>query len=655
MTQETDTLLDAGYRYLDLQDPVRARQAFGHVSRLDPGNAEAWLMLGALDGEAGNLPAALDNVRRAVEADPGYLEARLTLAHLYSHLGRNDEAIAQAREATRIAPDESSGWELLSGLAGRAGDFATAEAAARTHLALDPDSTHALVNLASARRGAGNLEDAVAGYRKVLELERGLTEAWLGLGNTLLALGRPAEALEPLRVAASASPANAEARGYLGSALLAAGHAREALEHLVEAVRMAPSQFGHLNVAKALEFDGRHAEALDYLVAIRAPDGQDDRLAYTARRAAILHRAGDDEAAWALLAPLVERRQLNIEALETYARLCREFGSSDQALDLLDQADRALGVEATEGRRALLFASGSLLERVGRHDEAFQSFVRANELATAPYNREAYGRYVDRLIDVLSPERVAALPVARASGERPIFIVGMPRSGTSLVEQILASHPDVFGGGELYGIFHAVAELEQTFGPNTYPECLARLDGAQVERLAGGYLDQLERVNATAARVTDKMPHNFQHLALIRALFPKAPIVHVRRDPLDTCLSCYALDFAGQHGYSANLADLGFHYRQYERLMAHYRDVLKIPMFEVDYEMLVSDPDHVVRALLAHCGLAWDDACLTPHAHPRVARTASYAQVRRPINSESVGRWKHYEKHLTALREALDG
>lgn len=219
MTQEINALLDVAYAHLDQQNAHQARQVFEQVVAKAPHTAEAWLMLGALDGEAGNVSAALSNVQRAVELDPEYPEARLTLARLYQSLDRPTEAVAEARRACELEPGDTVAWKALAGLAGLAGDFETAEQAAHALLELDPHSPQTMAILASAQRGLGKLEEAAAGYRRALQQDNGLLEAYIGLGNTLLAMGRPAEALEPLRTAARMAPDQPEIKQHLDVAL----------------------------------------------------------------------------------------------------------------------------------------------------------------------------------------------------------------------------------------------------------------------------------------------------------------------------------------------------------------------------------------------------------------------------------------------------
>jgi hypothetical protein len=228
----------------------------------------------------------------------------------------------------------------------------------------------------------------------------------------------------------------------------------------------------------------------------------------------------------------------------------------------------------------------------------------------------------------------------------------MPRSGTSLVEQILSTHPGVYGAGELTAIDQFARHLGDATG-DAYPQSALHLDQATIDAAARQYLAALQDLAPSAIRVTDKMPGNFLHLGLIQLLFPGARVIHCRRDPLDTCLSCYFQQFNQGQTFSYDLSDLGHHYRQYQRLMRHWQSVISLPMLDVHYEDLVADQEAMSRKMLEFCGLDWTDECMRFYESKRYVATASYDQVRQPIYHKSVGRWRHYERYLGPLKTAL--
>jgi hypothetical protein len=300
-------------------------------------------------------------------------------------------------------------------------------------------------------------------------------------------------------------------------------------------------------------------------------------------------------------------------------------------------------------RRQAHFTLAALLDAAGEHRRAFDELRRANALRRAAFDAAAHSRYVDALIETFSVERYRSLPRARDTGELPVFIVGMPRSGTSLVEQILAAHPRVHGAGELAGI----AEIAQRLG--AYPEGIASATAATLEAHARVYAETLARDAGGALRATDKMPLNFFHIGLIGLLFPRARVVHVRREPMDTGLSCYFQDFLDPAlAFSFDLGHIGCYLADYLRLMAHWRRLAPLPMLEVDYERLVVEPDEVSREMVAFLDLDWDAACLDFHRSGRYVNTASHAQVRRPVYGDSVARYRRYADVLQPMREAMN-
>ncbi len=297
----------------------------------------------------------------------------------------------------------------------------------------------------------------------------------------------------------------------------------------------------------------------------------------------------------------------------------------------------------------------SVFQAQGSYEEAINCCKRALELnpnEVTALNNQA-NAYI-ALIEAFSEGFFVQKDFYGSDSDRPIFIIGMPRSGTTLIEQIIASHPDVAGAGELIDVDLLTTALTRIYPESGgYPGCASKLDKNVAAELADSYLGRLLSLSKSAARVIDKMPMNYLHLGLLAVLFPSAHIIHCRREPMDVCLSCYFQYFAPQLSYSFGLEDLGFAYRRYERLMMHWRKVLPVPVFDVQYEELVSNQESVSRKLIDFCGLEWNTSCLAFNESKRLVKTASSWQVRQPIYATSIGRWKRYEKHLTPLKEAL--
>ena len=327
-------------------------------------------------------------------------------------------------------------------------------------------------------------------------------------------------------------------------------------------------------------------------------------------------------------------------------------------------------------QRDLNLALGKIHDDRGEHESAFAHYERANR----PFS-EAATRQVDESLALMDRMRVvfdadwfAARPSAAEADPTPVFVVGMPRSGTTLVEQCLAAHPAVHGAGEMSAILRLASEAAARAGARTdplrtgvmsmksasrrgteasYPECVRALPAAQLSALGERYLAHLRNIAPEAARVTDKLPGNYLHLGFIATILPGARFVHCRRDPLDNGVSLYFTDFMVGHEYSNDLHAIGRQIRAMRRLMAHWTSVLGDRLMTLDYEALVADPEPLARAMVAHVGLEWDDACLRPHEVARTVRTASAWQVRQPVYRRSAGRAQRYERFLGPLREGL--
>lgn len=341
------------------------------------------------------------------------------------------------------------------------------------------------------------------------------------------------------------------------------------------------------------------------------------------------------------------------EAWFNYSAVKRFRSEEDAAL--LGEIEAELKQESLSeiDREFLHFAAGKIADDQGNYDAAFGHYRKGNQLRGHEFDRAEFLELIDRLERVFPVE--AFQKTTGSDSEEPIFIVGMPRSGTTLVEQMLASHPAVEGAGELPDIRAIAGTIAQHTGGVAYPENVTTLTESAFGGFAVHYLKLREPLRGPETqRIIDKMPSNFLHVGLIRLLFPRAKVVHLVRDPRDTCLSCWFQRFRTGHEYSADLGDLGFYYRIQERLMRHWKSVLPGFVHTLHYEQLVEEPEPNLRALLDFCGLDWDDACLRFHETKRAVLTASNQQVRTPLNRRGLARWKNYEAHLTPLIAALD-
>lgn len=594
-------------------DLETANRLLDEVCRTTPGDVQAWLLRAAVYGQAGQFEGTIECCKRVLAVEPHNGHGYFYLGGAYGSLGRYDEAVPAYREAVQLSPGDPVMRCSFGAALSFAGQAEESVAQFQEAIRLRPGYAEAHCGLAHASAVLARYNDAKVHYQRAIAVNPQICDAYIKLGDLLNTTGMPQE----------------------GEACY-----RQGLEHHPEASEL------YYGLANSLRYQGRLAEALDTYE--RAREIQPDDPPVLSGEADIYERLRDHEAAYQRVRSLIDRGALDPNGADVYLRICHRYDCCDEAIaraeDML--ADGSL---TPTMRRTLCYSLGKLLDRRGAYDEAFARVAEANRLLNVRYDAAAHVERVDGLIAAFCRDAMANMPRAAATSERPVFIVGMPRSGTSLVEQILASHPQVFGAGELNDITALVRSLPVTL----YPQCMEAIGQERVDRLANQYLDRLARLAPDAQRVTDKMPGNFFHLGLIAILFPDARVIHCVRDPRDTSLSIFFQSFNVAHAYATDLAHIGAYYREYLRLMAHWKVALDLPILDVRYAELIADPERVSREMLEFVGLPWDDRCLQFHSTERTVATASYDQVRRPVYTSSLGRWRHYEKHLGPLIEAL--
>jgi len=477
------------------------------------------------------------------------------------------------------------------------------------------------------------------------------TARQLAEANRLQNAGDPVQAASMSRQVLKREPHNAQALYILGSCQLAMGDSPGAVQSLEKASRVNPRAIPILhNLSKALSQGGKLREAhtvIDRALALSPTDAF-----CLAAKADISITQGRFEEAERTLEPAIAAGSPHPTVILAFARIAKRVDRAQEAIDLLRVVvpDESI---APVNRIMLFFALGELLDKTGDYDGAFEAYAGGNRLYQFRFDREGHRAATDRMIQGWSAEAFASAPRSTINDERCVFVIGMPRSGTSLVEQILDSHPQVIGLGERGDVRGFVAQ--QTPPPPNRVVMLespADLRRPALDKFARGYARAF-RKHPGAARYTDKLPDNFLHLGLIALAFPGARVIHCTRDPLDTCLSCYFQHFGGYYPFAYDLEDLGSFYRDYERLMAHWKQIVDLPMTEIAYESLVADQEAETRRLLEFLGLEWDDACLRFHESKRVVITASNDQVRQPMYKSSLRRHERYASHIEPLRRAM--
>jgi len=621
---------------------------------IDADHADSHHLLGVIAMQSGEFAEAVTRLETAIglkDQAPAYHDhLGLTLRQM----GRGAEALSHHRRALELDPKFAAGHNNLAGTLLGLGQLDEAEASARQALTLSPGDPEVLLNMGQILLAEGRASGAVDALEAADRVRPGSPQTLVQLATALQRAGRRPDAETQFRRAVDLAPENAQLWSQYGGFLLSIEKFAESAEAFAEAARLNPDDTSQVvNRGISLWRGGKldDAEAAFDAGLARAPGD----VAALLGKAAVISATGDNDGAYALYRQALDADPDN---LDVYNNLSTEVnGISDADAERLAGllGDRNL---SDDDRAKAGFALGAYLRRCGHHETAFEIYATANEFRAASlsaagnqFDPEIHSTHINARTRLFSPDFFAARRHMGADDQTPVFVIGMPRSGTTLVEQILASHARVHGAGERRDMAEiGIERLPAMIGGTLpYPECLKQITPQHGQTAAAQYLDALRVQAPKAARVIDKMPFNFTHLGLIALLFPKARIIHCRRDMRDVALSCYFTNFADNHPWSTRLPDIVHFIKAYRRLMAFWRRVLPISILEVDYEHLVENQEAESRRMIDYLGLKWDPACLNFHQTERPVSTAARAQVRRPMYTSSVGRWRAYEKWIGAL------
>jgi tetratricopeptide (TPR) repeat protein len=493
---------------------------------------------------------------------------------------------------------------------------------------------------ATALERAGCLVEARLAYQNALDRNGSNIEALVGLGRIELQAQRPYAARLYFEKAVKISPRAAQLRNYLAIAFLDLGRPDKAAGQALRSYKLDKSSIETLDILhKVSRYLGRSAEAEFYLQTALTLRPGDPTL--TLKLASHYDLSSEPQKAQALYRGLIDRGHASAQAyyglvgLEKFRAEPPELGAIEELL---------LETRTSPADREILHrAAGKIADDLGRYEEAFAHFSAAGRSLAWLNDAEEVSERIQRMKEVVTLRAFAEREGFGNKSQRPVFVFGMPRSGTTLVEQILASHPEVHGAGELTFFRHEVTHLSHSHD----------LTQSKARKIAREYLRLLSAHSPTAKRVVDKMPYNFERLSVLALLFPNASFIHCRRNPLATCVSCFMRPLRRTYVYAGDLGTLGRYYRQYDELMAWWRQSLPVQIFDIDYEQLVLNTEAESRRLIAYIGLEWTDACLRFHETKRLVMTPSRRQVEQPIYTSSLDAWQNYEKHLGPLFQAL--
>ena len=596
-----------------------AEECLRHVIKVAPGHARAHEDLATVLLNQSKAEAALPLLERATQLAPNNPSVLQKLAGAYASLGEVDKAQAAAGRAKALSPQQAQLEEATRLFV--AGKFREAEQMAQALIKANPMDVNAALLMARIAINAQCFEDAEKLLVRITEIAPGFVAAWHDLGSVLKELNRYEEAVSVLSHAVSLAPNNAVTHYFLGAALAMAAKPEEAIEAYQRAVTLDPELTGALiglgHVLKTVGDQAGGIEAYRRAIALRPNFG------------------------------------------ETYYSLAnlKTFKFNDQEIEDMVQrvGNEKLPVDC---QVHFAFTLGKAFEDKKDYQQAFDYYALANQkhretIAYDPVQTEiAHQKMRDVFSkDYFEQHRARELGCADPA---PIFILGLPRSGSTLLEQILASHSQVDGTSELPDISMIAQSITSRGSGRSFPQSMPDLRDEEIEALGVQYLKQTARHRAGAAFFTDKMPNNFAYVGFIKAILPNAKIIDARRHPMDSCVGCFKQHFAKGQTFTYDLFELGEFYLEYDALMCHWDEVLPGQVLRVQYETVVDDLEAEVRRILAFCELPFEQSCVNFHETQRAVRTASSEQVRQPIYKGSVATWRRFGERLDGLREVLD-
>ncbi len=653
-----------------------------------PGQPDALHLLGLIAHAYGDLALAIQHLRQACQVPripPQYLS---NFAEMCRQAGLLEEAEQAARRAVSQAPAMAAGWNNLGIILQESGKLDESALCLERTIELTPGWPQALNNLANTYSRMGWLDRAGKTYLQALDLDPAYAEAYSNLSRVLKEQGRLDDARKAASQSLSLNPQHIDVYINMAGIEKAAGRTAEALGRLEQGLAFAPQHPGLLTtkakilneeqyfqdamesarkalasarshpaalneMGRALQGLNRFEEALSCFgkaEEIRGPDGLEAKR----NKAVLLAELGRNSDALALYDSLLAASPQQAALWFNRAEL-KTFSPGDPDINAMEAALNSPATQALKDRQMMHFALAKSYLDAKQDDLAFKHLHLGNQLVrqTVFFDADATQSWMEQFPQVFTADAVNRVINGQPTSDRPVFVVGMMRSGTTLIEQILAAHPQVIGLGERPDI----QRLADRIG--VYPAEMSRLSDQDLAAFGAQYLEQtLPFLAGTQEHIryaVDKMPANFLHIGLIRQILPNARIIHCRRNAVDTCLSCYTKLFSSLQPFAYSLEDLGRFYLSYAKLMEYWRSILPADLFiEVDYEALVSDLDGQARRLINFLDLPWDESCLSFHRNKGAVRTASAAQVRQPIYSSSAGRWRRYEPYLEPLLKILN-
>jgi tetratricopeptide (TPR) repeat protein len=658
-----------------------------------PGNADAHNILGVSLAALGNSKEAVAELRRAIKINGQAPSYHANLGEILRQSGKLDEAAEALEAAIKLDPNNAQALNNLGIIQYERKQFAKAVESYKRALEANPNMPEALNNLGNASRMTGDIDGALHAYQEALTQRAVYPEVYNNLGTLLQQDRKFEEAEHALRKAIQQNGRYVEAHNNLATLLFGQKNEVEALRILGEALKFAPKNVQTLLLTAKIQLKRNNLQAAEQAARLALNEEPENPEALTLL-GQVLHETDRYDEAINVLEQALKKAPESPEALNFYGVALKSVGRLDEAREYIlkalklndsmygayanlnDLVDFSEGVGEELFNRmdaifesvknpeadqflALHFAYAKALDDRGQHEKALDHYITGGRMKRAQldYKESDTHGFFDSIRAAFPKEVFENRKFEGLDDDRPVFIVGMPRSGSTLVEQILSSHPDIYGAGEVKYLARALGQLRDRF-PSLpkYPEMMGKITPAQIDIVAKNYQQALSTGAGDSKRITDKLLTNYFFLGLINLMFPKAKVIHTRRDPVDTCLSGFTKLFKDDMPHSYDLSELGRYYGKYRELMEHWEKVLPEGFLTtVDYENVVADTEKEAKRLIEFLGLPWNEKCVEFHKSDRPVKTASVAQVRKPIYKTSVQRWKKYGPGLQPLVDAIGG
>lgn len=608
------------YREYDYE---KSREIVEQLIKEQPQDAEVIHLLGMINFEQGKYTDALEQYETSIHLDPHKEYFYNNLTQLLIQMGNIELLLDKLQIALQLLPDSAIVNYNLGKVYEAQEDDENAFKYYKKAIELDPEFVEALKVFGCFLNAHEQFELALHHYKKLIELDKDNSDIGprINAGNCFYELQYYDNAKDMYEEALKIDSTNKFANAGLAACLY------NESEH----------QRAHELLDRALETDPGYSNAVSLKANLYVLDGEYEK-------------------AYEILKPQLASPEPSTTIITAFRDIALKLGMTEQIISMLKaQIEKAKKNESSSLKASLYFSLGSILDKQKDYKNAFEYIDTANHIKKSNYSHHDDLDKFSKSFEFYTKNKFNELPHATNHSKLPIFIVGMPRSGTTLTEQILSMHPEIHGAGELVTIGKFVQTIQVLYKTKTnYPDAILELNSNDLDIYANEHLDYLHTLAPEAKYVVDKMPHNFQYVGLIKLLYPNSKIIHCIRDPHDTALSIYFQNFMGKHPYSYNLEHIAFHIGTYLNYMKLWKEILGIEIHDVVYEEMIENQEQVSRRLIDFVGVEWDDSCLDFHKSSRTVTTASYEQVKKPIYKSSKQKWKRYEEEMKPFTDMLN-